>query len=128
MGDSHLAIAERPSPGRESEPDGSAQDERIRGLVTEHYAFIWRLMRRLGVSAANAEDAAQDVFIVADRKLRAGWPSNERNFLYAIALRVAANRRRAQRRHLESPEVDLLATLPGLRAQTRCSMRSGRVH
>ena len=111
MGDS-LAIATPASPSHGLDADPSGADERIRCLVLNNYRFVWRLMRRLGVPSASAEDATQDVFIVADRKLQMVWPSNERSFLYAIALRIAANRRRTERRHPEFPDAELLAELP----------------
>jgi RNA polymerase sigma-70 factor (ECF subfamily) len=111
MGDS-LAIAKAASPSQGLDVGASGADERIRCLVLNHYTFVWRLMRRLGVPSANAEDATQDVFIVADRKLQTFWPSNERSFLYALAMRIAANRRRTERRHPEFPEAELLAELP----------------
>src|SRR2546429_365348 len=48
----------------------SATDEaRLRALRHEHFEFIWRSVRRLGVPEADADDAVQQVFIVAARKL-----------------------------------------------------------
>lgn len=70
----------------------------IEAFVTDHYPFVWRLFRRLGLSAADAEDAAQQVFMIAARKLAQFPDSGARSFLYATALRVASNQRRGQRR------------------------------
>ncbi len=61
-----------------------------------HLAFVRRNLGRLGVPTASVEDAAQDVFIVAQRhldKFRGG--TSERAWLSAIALRVASDYRRA---------------------------------
>lgn len=81
-------------------------DDRMRKLVAEHYDFVWRVLRRLGVPVSGAEDATQDVFIIVDRKARDFWPENEKSYLFAVALRVAAEKRRAERRAAEqlSPE------------------------
>ncbi|MGA7745077.1 MAG: hypothetical protein WBP56_25040 [Polyangia bacterium] len=38
-------------------------------LFETHYASIWRLLRRLGVLPAQLDDAAQEVFWVAARRL-----------------------------------------------------------
>lgn len=49
------------------------------------------------------DDAAQEVFIVASRKLEHIGAREERRFLYAVALRVAANARRARAARPETP-------------------------
>ncbi len=72
--------------------------QRARALLLEHYDFIWRLMCRLGVQPADAEDAAQQVFIVASQRLDDIPAGGERTFLYGTALRIAATLRRNARR------------------------------
>jgi len=49
----------------------------------------------VGVDESRVEDAAQEVFIVASRKLEQIQPGCERRYLQNSALRVAANYRRA---------------------------------
>lgn len=73
-------------------------------LVSEHLDFIWRLLRRLGLSAADADDAAQHVFITAAGKLGQIEPGKERTFLYGMAIRVAANMQRRLARRCEVPD------------------------
>src|SRR5208337_3308206 len=97
MGSWNLALAEPPQPSAVTGAPSDA-DERMRCLVTAHFDFVWRVLRRLGVPESIAEDATQDVFIVADRKMRDVWPQKEKSFLFAIALRVAAEKRRVERR------------------------------
>lgn len=63
-----------------------------------HFDFIWRLLRRLGLRPADADDAAQHVFMIAMHKVDTIAEGHERSFLYGTALRVAANVRRAARR------------------------------
>lgn len=91
-----MAIPELLAPVRPKVDERDA-DARMRRLVAEHYDFVWRVLRRLGIPASGAEDAAQDVFIVVDRKTHEVWPDNEKSYLFAVAMRVAAARRRAER-------------------------------
>jgi RNA polymerase sigma-70 factor (ECF subfamily) len=50
------------APARGTEAD-------LRALFVDHFDFVWRSVRRLGVDAAAADDAAQEVFLVASRRL-----------------------------------------------------------
>ena len=77
---------------------------RLAALFGQHFDFIWRLLRRVGVSRAEVDDAAQQVFMVATRKIDAIAVGSERTFLYGTALRIAANMRRGARRRRELPE------------------------
>jgi RNA polymerase sigma-70 factor (ECF subfamily) len=72
-------------------------------LVQQHLDFVWRLLRRLGLSASDADDATQQVFMIAARKLSEVPAGKERMFLYGTARRVAANSRRDRRRRREVP-------------------------
>jgi RNA polymerase sigma-70 factor (ECF subfamily) len=69
----------------------------VRALFETHYASIWRLLRRFGVEPALLDDAAQEVFWVAARRLCDIQPGSEHAFLYGVALRVASNLLRRQR-------------------------------
>ncbi len=73
-------------------------------VVALHFDFIWRLLRRLGVSENEVDDAAQQVFLTATSKGLRGGAARARPFLYGVALRVAANFRRTARRRREVPE------------------------
>jgi RNA polymerase sigma-70 factor, ECF subfamily len=73
----------------------------IDSLVAQHYGFIWRVLRGLGLSRTDAEDATQQVFMIAARKLDDIEPDRARSFLYGAALRVAHNARRGIRRRRE---------------------------
>jgi RNA polymerase sigma-70 factor (ECF subfamily) len=79
---------------------------RVRDLVTTHFGFVWRSLVRLGVPRADAEDALQQVFLVASRKVDAIEPGSEKAFLFATALRIASRARRTQtrRREVLAPE------------------------
>jgi RNA polymerase sigma-70 factor (ECF subfamily) len=85
---------------------GPADGARMARLVSNHFDFIWRSMRRLGVAEGSAEDAAQQVFLVASKKIGPVPEERERRYLFAIALRVASAERRQRRRHPENPSDD----------------------
>jgi RNA polymerase sigma-70 factor (ECF subfamily) len=78
--------------------------KRLRELIDTHYDFIWRSLRRLGVADGDVDDATQQVFVVASRKLAAIRTDRERSFLFQTALRVAADNRRTHRRRREVAE------------------------
>ncbi|HET7545757.1 MAG TPA: sigma-70 family RNA polymerase sigma factor [Polyangiaceae bacterium] len=73
----------------------------IDSLVAQQYGFIWRVLRGLGLARADAEDATQQVFMIAARKLDTIDPDRARSFVYGAALRVANNARRGLRRRRE---------------------------
>ncbi len=68
-------------------------------LYSEHFAFVWRNLRRLGVPEAGLRDAAQDVFLVVHRRLTEfEGRGTIQAWLYSILRRVAADHRRRGRR------------------------------
>jgi len=81
---------------------------RLRALLADHHAFVWRSLRRLGVPDCDVDDASQQVFLVAHRRLAEIAPESERSFLFQTALRVAADWRRAHKRRGEQTGMDLL--------------------
>ena len=78
--------------------------DRLRRVATTHLDFVWRCLRRFGVPAADADDAAQQVFLVAAQKLDEVPVEKERSFLFATAARVAANARRSIHRRKQAYE------------------------
>lgn len=93
-----------PASSAVGETDARARDGKLAALLRTHFREVWRALRRLGVPEAHADDAAQEVFLVASRKLATIEPGRERQFLHAVALRVAANARRARNVRPESAE------------------------
>lgn len=67
-------------------------------LFRQHAQFIARSLRRLGLPDSDVDDAVQEVFVVASRKLDAIAEGAERSFLYGTAMRIASNARRVERR------------------------------
>src|SRR4051794_24550066 len=68
----------------------------LAAVFEEHARFVWRTLRRLGVSAADADDICQEVFLVVHRRL-AGFDnrSGMRAWLYGICARRASEYRRS---------------------------------
>lgn len=85
---------------------GEESASRIRVLVDEHFDSIWRLLRRLGIPESGVDDAAQQVFLTATKKLSQIAAGSEYAFLFGIALRVAADERRKLRRRAEVPGLE----------------------
>jgi RNA polymerase sigma-70 factor (ECF subfamily) len=94
-----LAADEPPEPLDEAFPPAPARTPaRANALVVQHFDFVWRLLRRMGVPEADVDDAAQQVFIVASNRLGDIPEGRERTFLFGTALRTAATLRRNLRR------------------------------
>lgn len=62
-------------------------------LYREHVGVVWRVIARLGVRSADVEDAVQDVFVVAHRRL-ATLNAPPATWLTGIAVKVAHDYRR----------------------------------
>ncbi len=77
-------------------PEHGANTEAVQALVRAHFDEVWRLLRRLGLPEADADDAAQQVFTVACRRFTNIEPGRERAFLYGCALRIATKWRESQ--------------------------------
>ncbi|MEM9191606.1 MAG: sigma-70 family RNA polymerase sigma factor [Myxococcota bacterium] len=96
---------------RSDEQEGASRERSVRGSVAvapseeffdevfrEFGPFVWRALRRLGVRAADAEDVAQEVFVIVHRKLDTfEGRGTLRSFVYGITVRVASDYRRKAR-------------------------------
>jgi RNA polymerase sigma-70 factor (ECF subfamily) len=73
----------------------------FRDMYASELAYVVRTLRRLGVAAADVEDAAHDVFVAAYRRKDDRDPERPvRPWLFGIAFRVVGNyRQKAHRRH-----------------------------
>ncbi|MBS2018333.1 MAG: sigma-70 family RNA polymerase sigma factor [Deltaproteobacteria bacterium] len=99
--------AAMPPPGVAPAVIAESPSARLRRLFEQHFDFIWRSLRRFGLNDDRADDAAQQVFLVASRKLDAIAQESERSFLFGTALRVASDIRRSAhvRREIAHAEV-----------------------
>jgi RNA polymerase sigma-70 factor, ECF subfamily len=65
----------------------------------QHFDVIWRTLRRLGVLDHALDDALQDVLLIVHRRsAEFSAQSSLRTWVIGIAMRVASNYRRTQRR------------------------------
>ncbi len=103
MSGSCMDASQAPAP---TLPDAEPE-RRIAAMVANHHGQVWRSLRRLGVSECDADDASQQVFMVAHRRLADIAPESEQSFLLQTALRVAAQFRRSRRRRREDDDKDL---------------------
>jgi RNA polymerase sigma-70 factor, ECF subfamily len=68
-------------------------------VYRQHFDFACRSLCLLGVTPDTLEDAAQDVFGIASRRLcEFSGKSSVKTWIFAIVQRVASNHRRSQRR------------------------------
>jgi RNA polymerase sigma-70 factor (ECF subfamily) len=73
----------------------SGLDPEFSAIYRAQFAFVWRILRRLGVPPEALEDAAQDVFLVVHRRWTAYDPQVPiRSWLFGITRRVAADTRK----------------------------------
>jgi RNA polymerase sigma-70 factor (ECF subfamily) len=78
---------------------GEDLESQFTALYEQHFDFVWRSVRMLGLSSDTADDVVQDVFIVAHRRLGDFEArASVRTWLFAIARRVVSSHRRGQRR------------------------------
>jgi RNA polymerase sigma-70 factor (ECF subfamily) len=106
-----------------------APDDAATRFVRKHYDFVWRVLRRLGLSPADAEDAAQRVMLAATARLVDIEAGSERAFLFRTASFIASREHRGRRRrpedatadldYVEEPNLDPEALLAARRARER---------
>src|SRR5687767_10406607 len=79
--------------------DPSLAEPEVAALYRAHFGYVWQVVRKLGVDATAAEDAAHDVFMVVHRRWRDfEGRSTTRTWLFAISRRVAYRYRRTRER------------------------------
>ncbi|AKU94850.1 RNA polymerase sigma factor RpoE [Labilithrix luteola] len=71
----------------------------IERLVNDHYDFVWRSARRLGVRSADLDDVVQEVFLVAADRVHE--IKHELGFLFRTCMFVASHMRRSTQRRRE---------------------------
>jgi RNA polymerase sigma-70 factor (ECF subfamily) len=95
--------AREPSPPAADE-DGVAEPRPSAALdfaavYEQHFDFLWRSVRRLGVADAHVDDVVQEVLLTVHRRLGSfEGRSSLKTWLFGIALGVVRNHRRVARR------------------------------
>jgi RNA polymerase sigma-70 factor (ECF subfamily) len=68
-------------------------------VYDQHFAFVWRSVRRLGIIESAVDDVVQEVFLVVHRKLGSlAEAGSIRSWLFGIVVRVVKDVRRTLRR------------------------------
>ncbi|MEX1368686.1 MAG: sigma-70 family RNA polymerase sigma factor, partial [Nannocystaceae bacterium] len=67
-------------------------------MYREHYGLVWGAARRFGVDDNLLDDAVQEAFLVAYRRMGSFDGRSPKAWLYGITRRVASNVRRSERR------------------------------
>lgn len=87
------AITSRPHPAETDRANG------FRSLYARHVGFVWANLRRLGVPPGELEDAVQEVFVTAHRRVATLRPdASVRGWLFGILRRIAFRHRRSDER------------------------------
>ncbi|MBL9105419.1 MAG: sigma-70 family RNA polymerase sigma factor [Myxococcales bacterium] len=77
----------------------------FRAIYRSEFAFMWACARRLGVAPAVVDDAVQDVFLTAYRRLdHLRYEVSPRAWLYGVTRRVASHYRRGAHRRARKGE------------------------
>lgn len=110
---SSIQSGARREPAPASNSSVSAQSSFVE-LYREHFRYVWKSARRLGVRLAEADDVVQETFLTIHRLL----PSyedrgSERAWLFSVLFRIVQGHHRANRRKSELTDeganVDTLA-------------------
>lgn len=73
--------------------------DRMAQLYEDHFDFVWRNARRLGVPEASADDVTQDVFLVVQRRIADfDGRTSIQSWIFGILMRVVRDHRRSFRR------------------------------
>jgi RNA polymerase sigma-70 factor (ECF subfamily) len=89
-------MSEKQTMARRDRPslDTEADRARLERMFAAHYATVWRILRRRGLTPDAAADATQETFLIASERLADIQPDSERAFLVGTALRAAHTLRR----------------------------------
>lgn len=84
---------------------GRAKTDRVESWVRDHYDSVWNFCRRR-VGPTSAGDAAQETFLVAQRKGGDVPDAEIRAFLFGIGLRICQAQARRDRREMQLDWMD----------------------
>jgi RNA polymerase sigma-70 factor (ECF subfamily) len=93
-----------------AEPEAGVATPSFDRVFEENAAYVWRVLRRLGVPSADIKDVCQEVFIVVHGKLATyDGRSSISTWLWGFCRRKASEYRRA---NAHAARVDLVEALP----------------
>ncbi|MEM6289882.1 MAG: sigma-70 family RNA polymerase sigma factor [Myxococcota bacterium] len=115
-----LGFRRRQDRGKRAEPQDPGAS-RFEAMFHEHYGFVHRCARRYGLNPTQADDAAQEVFMIAHRRFGEFDERRPRPFLRGVAWRVAANlRRHAKVRDRHAAPIPVESVEAGHGSDARC--------
>jgi RNA polymerase sigma-70 factor (ECF subfamily) len=92
----------------------------LAAVFDEHFGYVWKSLRRLGVAERDLEDLAHEVFLRVHERLHEYDPARPmRPWLFAFAYRVAAEHRRRPSHRMEAVGFATEAPDPRPRADER---------
>ncbi len=110
--------ATRPVPPEQPQPSSSSSA--VTGSVSfielyhQHFGYVWKSARRLGVSPAEVDDVVQETFLTVHRLLDSyNARGFERSWLFAVLFRVVQRHHRACRRRSAMTEERDVDAMPG---------------
>ena len=107
-----LAAAKRPAEAEAPAAGGPEPPGDLARIYQEHFDFVWRSARRLGVPDSAVDDVVQEVFIVVHRQLASfEGRSSMKTWLFGILRNLVLRQRRSWARRgreqaLEESEVE----------------------
>jgi RNA polymerase sigma-70 factor (ECF subfamily) len=119
-----LAAAHRPA---EAEPPTDAPPGDLARIYEEHFDFVWRSARRLGVPPGAVDDVVQEVFIVVHRQLASfEGRSSMKTWLFGILRNVVLRQRRSWARRREEALEESAVAAAGTPADEHLAEREAR--
>ena len=77
---------------------------RLARLIREQFGFVWRLVRRIGLTEVEADSAVQEIFRAAVQRISDVRPGSERSFLVSTTLHFVTRARKSRAPHTELSE------------------------
>jgi RNA polymerase sigma-70 factor (ECF subfamily) len=100
-------VSHRTAPAAEHVGHEALARERLESMFQAHHTFIWRFLRRQGLSPEASADLTQQTFLIAAERVSDIRIGSERAFLFGTALRLARATARASRRVTFETDMDL---------------------
>lgn len=95
-----LEVASQQRESSEQPREAVSRRASLDQIYSEHFDFVWRNARRLGVPESSAEDVVQDVFLVIHRRYDDFREGPIRPWIFGILSRVVRDYKRTHRRKL----------------------------
>lgn len=108
--------------GNRPDAPAPAPGGRLERMFVAHHAMVWRTLRRRGLTADAAADAAQQTFLIAAERLDDIQADSERAFLVGTALRVARSMGRKTLRWQLEDDMDRRVVAAGDHADARAAV------